>query len=262
MTALPVEVVIADRTARITLNRPEFGNALNQATCEGLERAAAMIAEAETRIGCVLLCANGRNFCVGGDAPHMEASPTLAQGISELVTPLHRAIATIDNLGLPLVVAVRGAAAGAGMSLVALADYAVGADDAKFVMAYSAIGLTPDGGGSWSLPRAIGLRRAMELSFTNRRLDAKEALSWGLLNEVCAADEVDTRASEMAHRLAYGATNALIATKKLFRTSSERTLIEQLAIERETIIETAGSSDAGEGLLSLREKRMPNFTGR
>ncbi len=247
--------------AVITLDRPGSGNALDRTMCESLERISQQLADKGQAVRSILLRATGKNFCVGGDAAYMESAPSLSEGLNDLVTPLHAAVGRLSQLGAPMVVGARGAAAGAGLSLIALSDYAVVAKDAKFVMAYGAIGLTPDGGGSWSLPRQIGIRRAKELALMNRRLLAEEALAWGLVNEVCDAADVDARAMAVAVQLAAGPTAAFAKTLALLKAAADTSLEAHLVEEEAAIIYAGASADAREGVSSLRDRRPATFRG-
>jgi 2-(1,2-epoxy-1,2-dihydrophenyl)acetyl-CoA isomerase len=161
----------------------------------------------------------------------------------------------------PVVAAVQGSAAGAGMGLVGASDVVIAGESAKFVMAYTDVGLTPDGASSWFLPRLVGLRRALELTFTNRVLSAAEALEWGLLTSVVPDDQLAAEAEAVATRLAKGPTLALAAAKRLLHTSLESTLESHLAREAEEIAAASGRADGAEGIAAFVEKRAPTFRG-
>jgi len=157
------------------------------------------------------------------------------------------------------VAAVQGSAAGAGMGFVGASDLVVAAESAKFVMAYTGVGLTPDGSSSWFLPRLIGLRRALELTFTNRVLSAAEALDWGLITQVVPDDELHDQAAALAAKVATGPPRALAAAKRLLHTSLEDTLETHLAREAEAISAASGTSEGIEGVAAFNEKRKPVF---
>jgi 2-(1,2-epoxy-1,2-dihydrophenyl)acetyl-CoA isomerase len=148
------------------------------------------------------------------------------------------------------------------MSLLLAADIAVAADDTRLAFAYGAIGTTPDGGLSWSLPRAVGLRRATEIALLGEPIDAQEALRLGLVTRVVARDELDAETAKIAARLAAGPTLAMGRTRALLRSSLRHTLAEQLALERENFIASAGTEDFREGVAAFVERRRAEFRGR
>jgi 2-(1,2-epoxy-1,2-dihydrophenyl)acetyl-CoA isomerase len=158
-----------------------------------------------------------------------------------------------------VVAAVQGSAAGAGMGFVGASDLVVAGESAKFVMAYTGVGLTPDGSSSWFLPRMVGLRRALELTFTNRVLSAAEALDWGLITQVVPDDQLLDEAGALATRLAAGPAQALAAAKRLLHTSLEETLETHLAREAEAISHASGTPEGVEGVAAFVEKRAPVF---
>jgi 2-(1,2-epoxy-1,2-dihydrophenyl)acetyl-CoA isomerase len=161
----------------------------------------------------------------------------------------------------PVVMAVAGTAAGAGMSLACAGDLAVAGESAMFQMAYTRIGLVPDGSSTWYLPRLIGRRRALELMLVNRALSAREALGWGIVTEVVPDAQVNERALELAQRLASGATEAFGATKRLLLASANESLETQMELESRAIAAAARTSDAHEGVRAFLEKRAPAFLG-
>jgi 2-(1,2-epoxy-1,2-dihydrophenyl)acetyl-CoA isomerase len=261
MTTASIVLDIADGLATLTLARPEAGNALDVATCEQLEACAGQIADTPT-VRAILLNGMGRNFCVGGDVSTMGAlSSEHVDQLTAMVAPLHRALKQLSALDAPLVAAVRGAAAGAGLSLVAAADIVLAAPTAKFVMAYSAIGLSPDGGASWSLPRVIGTRRTLELALTNRRLSTEEAVEWGLVSRIVDDAKLDQEALAQARTLAAGPTLAFGHTRRLISESFAANLSDQLDRELEAIRLTGGSSDARIGIDAFRNRQPALFSG-
>jgi 2-(1,2-epoxy-1,2-dihydrophenyl)acetyl-CoA isomerase len=251
---------ISDGIATLTLARPLAGNALDTAMCRDLENSARKIADS-AGVRVVLLRSEGKTFCVGGDVAAMAAAERRGEVLRQMVVPLHNAVRTLVQLDAPLIVAVQGAAAGAGLSLIAAADLVVAARSAKFTMAYTAIGLSPDGGATWSLPRVIGLRRTVELALTNRQLDAVEALEWGLVSHLADDAELDATAMDLAQRLAQGATAAFGTVKRLLQRSYTSDLTAQLDAELEAIVAAAASSDAAEGLGAFSARRKPTFQG-
>lgn len=248
--------------ARLTLNRPEAGNAINLALTRSLNDAVQRCAS-DRSVRAVLLGGAGPRFCVGGDLAEFAA---IGDGVSahlRAVTGfLHAAISGLARLDAPVVAAVRGSAAGAGMSLVCACDLVVAADSAKFVMAYTRVGLSPDGSGTWFLPRLVGRRRAAELILTNRGLSAAEACEWGIVTSVVPEAEVDTAADALARDLAAGPTAALGAAKRLLRLSATESLETQMQHETDEIAANAGRHDGREGMRAFLEKRPPDYNGR
>ena len=246
--------------ALVTLNRPESGNALNLQVAMDL-LAAAMTCARNAAVRAVVLSGAGRHFCFGGD---LRAFGTHAPGddyVRELTTYLHAAISQFVRMDAPVIAAVNGTAAGAGVGLVAMADLAVCAHSSKFNLAYTQAGLTPDAGTTFLLPRTLGLKRSMELLLLNRSLTSEEALEWGLVNEVAPDEQLLSRALETAERLAQGANGAFGATKRLIA-HSIGALESQMVLESETIARHAVGPEGREGVSAFLEKRKPRFPGR
>lgn len=233
MSVLVVYTVDAG-VARIALNRPEASNAVDLPTAQALE-AAVTRAAADDAVRSVLFTGNGKRFCVGGDLAAMAAAPEREEYVRELARTLDRALQAMANLPKPVVAAVRGAAAGAGLAAVLTADVAIAARSTKFSAAYTGVGLTPDCGFSRLLPRAVGEPRALYLTLTRRTLTAQEALDWGIVAEVVDDDGVLPRAEEIAAELAAGPTVALGQAKRLIR-SSWVTPTEQLSVDEAATI--------------------------
>jgi 2-(1,2-epoxy-1,2-dihydrophenyl)acetyl-CoA isomerase len=261
MSAPSVQVETRGAVALVTLNRPESANTLNlQMGMDLLAAALACARNADVRA--VVLTGAGRNFCFGGDLRAMASRDTAGDDyIRELTTYLHAAIAHFTRMDAPVIAAVHGTAAGAGVGLVAMADLAVCARSAKFNLAYTNAGLTPDAGTSFLLPRIVGAKRAMELLLLNRTLSAAEALSWGLINEVVADEEVQGRALAIAEQLAGGATRAYGATKRLVA-ASLGAFESQMILESESIAAHAVGAEGTEGISAFLEKRRPEFAGK
>ncbi len=216
----------------------------------------------EPDVGAVLLTGEGPHFCVGADIGALAAagSETADAGpaVRALAGELHEFVRALVEVPVPVVAAVRGWAAGAGMSLVVAADIAVAGVSTRLRPAYPAIGLTPDGGLTWTLPRAVGAARARHILLTDRMLDAAEALAWGLVATVVPDDEVSAQALELAQRLADGPTGALGRTKRLLR-AEDRGLAAQLDAEADAIAESAAGAEGREGMAAFRERRPPRF---
>lgn len=250
-----VDLAVRGGVAVLTLNRPDVQNTVNLELARDLDAATARI----SGVGAVLITGAGRSFCAGGDLKEFGAQDDLPGHLRAVLGHLHPAIARLDALNVPIVAAVRGAAAGAGLGLACAADIVLAAPDAKFVSAYTKIGLSPDGSTSWALPRLVGVRRALELVLTNRVLDAEEALAWGLATRIVDDSSLDDEAMSIGKDLAAGATKSLGGARRLVRDSLGRTLEHQLDWEAEAIFASASHSDAKEGIGAFLSKRPPQF---
>jgi 2-(1,2-epoxy-1,2-dihydrophenyl)acetyl-CoA isomerase len=252
---------VRDGVAHITLNREKAANALNLATCQELE-AAALAAQEDTAVRAVVLGARGKMFCAGGDLPAMaEAGDEAPALLKRMTIHLHAALSILSRMDAPVIAAVGGAAAGAGFSLVCATDLAVAGESAKFTMAYTAAGLSPDGSSTYTLPRLIGRRRAAELMLLNRRLTAAEALDWGIVNQVVPDAEVDATAGKLAVQLAQGPTLAFGKVKELLLTSSSESFETQMELESRGIADSGRTADGREGVTAFLAKRAPKFSG-
>jgi 2-(1,2-epoxy-1,2-dihydrophenyl)acetyl-CoA isomerase len=250
---------IRDGIAHLMLNRPDAANAINERLARDLMAATVEISVDE-RVRVVLLSGNGPRFCGGGDVKAFAAlGDDLSANIRAFIPALHTAITSLVRGDAPVVAAVHGSAAGAGLGLVGASDLVVAGESTKFVMAYTGVGLTPDGSSSWFVPRLVGVRRALELALTNRALTAAEALEWGLITSVVPDDDVKEHATALAERLASGPRAAQAAAKRLVHTSLEETLETHLAREADAIIAAAASDESSEGLAAFVEKRAPQY---
>ncbi|QLY31009.1 enoyl-CoA hydratase/isomerase family protein [Nocardia huaxiensis] len=244
--------------ARITLNRPKAANGIDQALADELARAAAYCSE-DPAIKVVVLTGAGRFFSAGGDVRAMADSPDTGEFIEKLAATLHHAVSSFARMDALLIVGVNGTAAGAGLSLAVAGDLVVAAESASFTMAYTKVGLNPDGGASYYLPRLIGLRKTQDLMLTNRVLTAADALDWGLLHQVVADDELTTTVETLAQQFAAGPKLSNAHVKKLLLVSSQHTLEEQLNTEAQFITSCARSADGQEGIAAFVAKRAPKF---
>jgi 2-(1,2-epoxy-1,2-dihydrophenyl)acetyl-CoA isomerase len=252
---------VKDGLARLTLNRPKAANSLNIDLVGELLEVATICAE-DSKIRAVLLTGAGRFFSAGGDLKNFAAAEDqVPKMVSETADTLHAAIAKFARMNAPIVAAVNGPAAGAGMSLACMTDIALAAESAFFTMAYTAAGLAPDGSSTYFLPRIVGIRRARELMLTNRRLSAAEALELGIVERVVPDDDLMAEAEEVARTLANGPTLAFGAVKKLLLASQNAQLEDQLDAETNAITSMTRTSDGREGVAAFREKRMPNYKG-
>ncbi|MBN9758230.1 Enoyl-CoA hydratase [Pseudonocardia sp. Ae406_Ps2] len=257
-----LDVRVADGVGTLRLNRPDRHNAVDRTLGAEFARAVDAVA-ADPAVRAVVLTGGDRVFCVGGDVELFTgcAPEELPRVLREVTDLFHPTVERLSTMDAPVVAAVHGAAAGMGLALVCAADVVVAAEDAVFTTAYGGIGLTADGGLSWTLPRLVGLRRAQELFLTGRRLTAAEALEWGLVTRVVPAAEVDAVAREYATTIADGPTQAFGAVRRLLRRSSESDLHTHLAEEQRSVVEAGRSHDLLEGTRALAERRQPRFTG-
>ena len=245
--------------ARLTLNRPESGNAIDLATARAFLDAA-MRCDDDPRIRCVILTGTGKYFCVGGDiGAFASAEEGTARFLESLANTMHQALTRVASMRKPLVVLVNGPAAGAGLSLAILGDVVLTARSAHFTAGYSAIGLTPDCGLTWSLPRVVGLRKAQEMILTNRRVSAAEAESIGLVTRSVEDGALEDEGISVANSLARSATAALGASRRLLLDSLASTFQTQLDAEARAITQAGASPECQEGIAAFRAKRKPHF---
>src|SRR5450432_1685946 len=257
-SASTVRLDIRDHIAHLTLCRPEAANTMKlQFGREFL--AAALAIEAAATVRVVMLTGQGRNFCFGGDLKGMVASGAdIGAYLRELTTNLHAGIALLARLDAPVVAVVNGTAAGAGLGLVLASDLAIAARSAKFAPAYTGVGLTPDAGCTFLLPRAVGYKRAMELFLTNRVLDAQQALDWGLVNQLVDDEDLAEHAAALAARLAAGPVGAFGAVKRLLAEAVPG-FEAQLARESRSISGRGMCPEGSEGIAAFLDKRAPAF---
>ncbi|HKV54926.1 MAG TPA: enoyl-CoA hydratase-related protein [Candidatus Binataceae bacterium] len=257
-----VEFQLRDHVAYLTLNRPEAANALNAEMAMQLDQAA-LECDENPAVRAVLMTGAGRMFCGGGDLKAFAAQPPdrLPGYLKSVTLHLHQAVHRFSRMKAPLVVAVNGNAGGGGMSLALAGDIVLAGESSRFTMAYTRVGLTPDGSSTYSLPRLIGVRRAAELMLTNRTLSASEAEQIGLITRAVPDGELMQQAEATARELAQGATRAFGGVKRLLYTSATSSLAEQMELETEAIAEAARSADAHEGITAFLGKRAPKFSG-
>lgn len=249
--------------ATLTLNRPDALNALDFAMVDALIARTAEVA-ADDALRVVVIQGAGKHFMAGGDirtfARHLD-DPAAArrEHFRRMIERLHAAIECLHRMPHPVIGRVHGAVAGFGLSLMNACDLVVAADDAYFASAYRQIALTPDGGGSWSLPRLVGLRQAMEIFLLGERFGAAEALAVGIVNKVVPRAELDKATAAIAQSIAAGPVQAIRRTKRLVRESLARTLSEQLQAEAVNFSECSASADFVEGINAFLAKRPPQF---
>lgn len=252
---------VADNVATITFNTPKSANAMSPLGAREFRSVAEAI-NADAAVRAVVMTGAGKMFCAGGDLGSFAAAGSGArQLIMEMAGDLHMGLSRLSRNEAPVIGAINGTAAGAGLSLVMACDLAVAAESAVFTMAYTRAGLTPDGSSTYFMPRKIGDRRARELMLTNRVLSSAEALDWGVVNEVVANDEVLPRANALAQQLAAGPTAAYGGVKFLLNGTFEQTLESQMELEARAIADRVVGPDGQEGIHAFLEKRKPVFKG-
>jgi 2-(1,2-epoxy-1,2-dihydrophenyl)acetyl-CoA isomerase len=253
---------VEEGVAEITLARPEGANAIDLQCSEELAESA-LLCDQDPGVRAVLLRAEGSMFSAGGDVRSFrEAADSIPALLKRITLGLHVAISRFARMDAPVVCAVGGTAAGGGMSLACSCDIVLASDKAKFTMAYTKIGLIPDGGSTYFLPRRVGLARARDLMLRNRVLSAAEALDWGVVDQVVAAADLDAEARKVARELAAGPTLAFGTTKRLLLGTFDRGLETQMEMETRGISSMGATADAREGLSAFFEKRAPKFQGR
>jgi 2-(1,2-epoxy-1,2-dihydrophenyl)acetyl-CoA isomerase len=253
-----VEVTRAAGVLTITLNRPDVLNALNREVHAGIHSALEQ-ASADEAVRAVVITGAGRGFCVGQDLQEFSGGAgDVAQNLRE---SYHRNVLAIRALEKPVIAAVNGVAAGAGMSLALACDVRIASRSASFVPAFIKIGLVPDSGGTWLVRRLLGAARAFEWLTTGRRLGADEAREWGLVSEVVEDEEFAARAQEVAELYAAMPTRAVWHTKRLLDTAESSTFADQLEREATTQAELTRTPDFREGVAAFLEKREAAFTG-
>ncbi|WP_311222153.1 MULTISPECIES: enoyl-CoA hydratase-related protein [unclassified Acidovorax] len=251
-----------DRTgaiATLRFNRPDALNAVDVPMACALRDAARSIA-ADPSVRAVVLCGAGKGFMAGGDLGTLRADP--AQGAADLLGPLNEAVTLLSSIDTPVIAQVHGVAAGAGMSLMLLADFILMAEGTRLNLAYINLGTSCDVGASWTLPRQVGLRHALEIALLGDTLTADDALRLGLVNRVLPAAELEGAVQQLAERLAAGPTVALGHMRRLMRTSFDRDLTEQLAAETRAFQACARTADLPAGIEAFFAKAKPQFQGR
>ena len=245
--------------ARLTLNRPDR---LNSFTVEMHEEVAdALAGLGDARV--LVLTGAGRGFCAGQDLNDRAVAPgqsvDLGESVEKRYNPLIR---TLTSLPMPVIARVNGVAAGAGANIALACDIVIAARSAKFIQSFASIGLIPDSGGTWALPRLVGQARALGLALTAEPLPAKKAAEWGLIWKAVADDALDAEVDALAAKFASAPTRGLAAMKKMIRQSWSHSLDEELDLQRDMMRELGMSDDYREGVAAFMEKRTPKFTGK
>jgi 2-(1,2-epoxy-1,2-dihydrophenyl)acetyl-CoA isomerase len=253
---------IEQGVARLTLNRPDKLNSFNTAMHGEVRDALGRVARDGARV--LVLTGAGRGFCAGQDLADRAVAPggtavDLGESIEKNYKPL---ILALRNLPLPVIAAVNGVAAGAGANIALACDLVIAAKSASFVQAFSKLGLVPDSGGTWTLPRLLGNARALGLALLGDKLPAEQAAAWGLIWRCVDDPELAPTVDALARQLAVAPTRGLARTKQAIYESWQRSLAEQLDVERDYQRELGSSADYAEGVAAFIAKRAPQFTGR
>lgn len=261
----PVQRIDDGAVSWIRLNRPAVLNALDEGMASAFRDACAAVnrraERGEARV--LVISGNGRGFMAGGDLARLSADPAAAPAVAgTLIDALHDGLRILDRIDIPVIAAVHGPVAGAGMSLACAADLCIAADSAVFTMAYARIGTTPDGSATHTLPRLVGLRKALELAMLSDSVGADEALRLGLVNRVVPEADLIGAAEALARRLAAGPTVAYAGIRRLMRQSFTTPLDRQLDAERAHFVAAAATEDFREGVAAFLAKRPPAFQGR
>lgn len=248
--------------ARLTLNRPERLNSFTIQMHEEVRKALDLLS-ADESIRTLLITGTGRGFCAGQDLSDRAVAPggdsiDLGESVEKRYNPLIR---TLTSLPMPVVCAVNGVAAGAGASIAFACDMVIAAKSAKFIMSFANIGLVPDSGGSWVIPRLVGQARALSMALTGDPVSAEQAADWGLIWKTAEDEELISEANALAEKFASAPTRGLAETKNLIRTAFTRSLPDQLNLERDKMQELGRSQDYKEGVDAFMNKRKPTFKG-
>jgi len=256
-----IQFEVNNQVATIKFNRPESYNSVNKALATDLINALDECAK-NSNIRAVIITGNGKAFCAGQDLKEV-ITPETMPGFDALLTDRYTPIINkITSLKLPVIAAVNGVAAGAGANIALACDIIVASENASFIQAFSAIGLIPDSGGTYTLPRLVGRARAMAYTMLGDKIDAAEAVHIGMIYKTFPQNEFEEQVQKLATRLAKMPTKGLALTKQAINTSYQNTFTEQLVLEKKLQIEASETEDYAEGVAAFVEKRKPIFKGK
>lgn len=264
MTVSPIISAFDKQTgvATLTFNRPEVLNAISIPMADAFLEAVKILS-GQPGLRCIVLTGSGRAFMAGGDVASMAGTPEqIRDFINGLLLPLNEAILLLRDMDAPMIAAVKGPAAGAGLSLALMADIIVAEENAKFLIAYNGIGAVPDCGCTWFLPHKVGATRAAEMMMLGRQLNAGEAKGWGLITRTASADSYDEVLATTVNQVASGPTKAFGAFRQLMDQAGGRSLAEQLEAERQAFLKAAHTDDFAEGVSAFLAKRPAAFSGQ
>jgi 2-(1,2-epoxy-1,2-dihydrophenyl)acetyl-CoA isomerase len=254
-----IDFKLENGIARLTLNRPDRLNSFTVQMHGEVRDALGKLESARV----LVLTGAGRGFCAGQDLNDRAVSPgeavDLGHSVENYYNPLIR---TLTSLPMPVIARVNGVAAGAGANIAFACDIVIAAKSAKFIQSFASIGLIPDSGGTWVLPRLVGQARALGLALTAEPLPAEKAADWGLIWKAVEDEALDQETDALAARFAQAPTRGLAATKKMIRQSWDHSLDEELDLQRDMMRELGHSADYREGVAAFMEKRTPKFTGK
>jgi 2-(1,2-epoxy-1,2-dihydrophenyl)acetyl-CoA isomerase len=257
-----VLILVLEGIARIRVNRPAALNAIDLPLARRFVEICRSLS-ARNDLRAVVLSGEGKGFMAGGDVAGMrDAMPHADEYIGALLDSIHPALQLLADLEAPVLASIHGPVAGAGASMAFAADLAIAADDTRINLAYTSIGGSPDAASTWTLPRLVGLRRAMEIALLSDTYDAQSALRMGLVNLVVPRATLEDETTALARRLAAGPTGAYGRIKKLLRGAFDTTMQQQMDAERAAFCALTRTSDFAEGITAFGEKRRPVFTGR
>lgn len=243
----------------LTLNRPEQLNALSPVMAQGLEKILAEVSHDDSA-KVLIITGAGRGFCAGLDADYLSKLSTMS--LEELYRLLRSLTFAFDRLTKPTIAAINGVVAGAGLAITLFCDLRIAAADARFFSGYNRMGITPDVGISYNLPRIVGTTKAMEILLTGDPFDTAEALKMGMLNNVVPSAELMKMAKELASKIASGPSVAVNLTRQALKKSYHNNLEQQIDVEFTTMATSVRTEDHQEGLRAFREKRPPQFKGK
>lgn len=263
MSYTTIEFSIEAGVARLVLNRPDRLNSFNLEMHAEI-REALKVVKTSGEARCLLITGNGRGFCAGQDLSDRavdpnQAAPDLGESLEKRYNPLLRTLTTLE---MPVICAVNGVAAGAGANIALACDITLAARSASFIQAFCKIGLIPDSGGTWMLPRVVGRARAMALSMLGDKISAEQAEQWGMIWRCVDDDQLQAEAMQLASHLATQPTKGLAYIKRAINASSTNTFEQQLELERDLQRLAGRTDDYREGVQAFMNKRQPEFKGQ